>query len=1049
MGRLLQILGCALMLAAVSAAVGGAGRADAEILAPIARAIQAVVQAAANATASPSPTPSPTPTSTPKPSFHSGGGVLFNFSGSLALGETASASTVGAGVIFTPTPSPVASATPGPFPFQQAPTTTAQTQTNIGAGFSANASRRTATTMTQLTVPVGFSATGQSQLGLPQILYATPKYSLAYGIQPLLALGQLELGTTLRGVSFILPQRYGQTTYYTGPAFGANGETDRLDGILTQQTRGRALLEGGFVYAVGPDTGHAKTLDFGGAIAGPNVGFIGEGAYQVRSGGDADTHGLAAQIRLDDLGNDGQCSTSLRSIPDRFISFSAGEIYGDKYADVNCHDSRVPIYLDANWERAGDETFGVNQQTIETIGYSPSMRFGGLSFNYTRQNGSSEGEQFWSNTANASVQTQLFRTTALLGGSIQRSGAGPNEYDTRSMTASLHRQIDRRMAVGVTGQIQTQSQMIAGPTPAPSATPGITAPILGLQRGISFDITRAFSRTSIQLGETITRTLSSTSDAIQRTPLVNLTRQISPVIAITASLGYQTLHDSINPSSDGHTRIFAISLSAPFNYGNSAVTGRVDPRLPATITGRVLFASQNATGQGAAANLATFAGSGGVGNVIVTLDNRFVERTDLTGGFQFSFVQPGPHTISIDTSSVPAGYTASVPIQSVTLQGGQNATVSFVVGTFGGVTGHVYGAETNGNPAPLQNVELRVDNGAYAQTDRSGAYSFGGLTPGPHEITVIPQSVPASADFAAADLTQKVTVVKGGYATADFHAQLLGSIAGTILYAKDMGAEANHGVLNAYVVAEPGEHAAIDEDDGTFIIDDLPAGDYTISVDPETISQGLGAAPDSVSVHLAPGEHYSGILFSIGQFEKKVVFSLMSGSATPAPAVPFVHLSETRLPPRGTTAIEINAPDSVSDVSAEAFGKRVALTYDKSSGKWAGQIEVPEGTHTGQYPITGSARGMKVDDATLTVDPKLPLVIVQFAPRVIGATTTVRARFLVDVHAGDRITWSDGAETILDKPITGRVFTFRKDLTLLPLHGLLLTPKGPIPIELL
>ncbi|MGB6985335.1 MAG: hypothetical protein WBD74_05075 [Candidatus Aquilonibacter sp.] len=1051
MGRLLQILGCVLMLAAVSAVVGGADRADAEILAPIARAIQVAVAAVTGpaASAAPSPTPLPSPSPGPKPKLRGGGGILFDFSGSLSLGDTSSANSVGAGVIFTPTPSPNASATPGPFPFQPTTQTTTNNQAAVGAGFNAAVSRRTATTMTALTLPFGFSGTGQSAVGVPQFIYSTPKYSLGYGVQQLLALGQLELGSTLRGFSFILPQRYGQTTYFTGPAYGANDEIVRLDGILVQQARGRALLEGGFVYANGPTTGRAATLDFGGAITGPNIGLIGEGAWQTRAGGDADTHGLAFQLRLDNTAKDGQCSTSLRSVPDRFVSFSAGEIYGDKYADVNCHDSKVPLYLDANWERTGDETFGVNQQTVETIGYSPSMRFGGLSFNLTRQDGSSTGIPFSSNTGTVSLQTTLFHTIALIGGQFQRSMSGGNSYDTQGMTASLRRSIFRHTSVGITGQIQRQSQLIAGPSPAATATPFIGGPVLGLQKGISFDITQSFKKTTIQFGETITRTISDSSDALQRTPLVNLTRQISPVIAITTSFGYQTLHDSLNPASDGKSRVFAISLSAPFSYGNSNVSGRVDPRLPATISGHVLFVGENVTGQGAASNFATFAGSGGVGNVVVTLDDKYVERTDLSGGFQFSFVSPGPHQISIDTTSIPHGFTVSTPIQNITVQGGQAATVAFTVGTFGGVAGHVYGVDASGNPYPLENVELRVDNGTYAQTDRSGEYAFGGLAPGAHEVTVIPQSIPASADFAPADLTQKVTVAKGGYTSLDFHAQLLGSIAGTILFAKDMDKDAGRPVENVYVVAEPGEHAAINTDDGSFIIDNLPAGDYTVSVDPETIGTGLGAAPESVTVHLAAGEHYSGILYTVGRFEKKVVFSLLSGSATPAPAVPVVHLSEARLPPRGTTNVAINAPEDAKDVTAEAFGKRVALAYDKGSAKWVGEVEVPEGTHAGAYPVAGSGHGLTVTGATLTVDPKLPLVIVQFAPRIVGATTTVRARFLVDVHAGDKITWSDGTTTVLDKPITGRVFTFRKDLTLLPLHGLLLTPKGAIPIELL
>jgi hypothetical protein len=1048
MGRLLQILGCVLMLAAIGLAAGGS-RADAEILAPIARAVQAAVQAAAGASGASSAAPSPTPTPTPKAKIEQHGGpLMFNVSGSLSLGESSTTGTFGQTGFFTPTPGPNGTPSPGPFPFQQT-STTSQTAADVGAGFTADVSRRTATTMTDLKIPFGFSANGESVAGVPQFLYSTPKYSLGYGAQQLLALGQLQLGQTLRGFSFILPQRYGQATFYEGPALGPSQETDKLFGVLDQQVRGRALYEGGFTYADGPLIGKTKMLEFGTAMALHNLSLIAEGAWQTRSGGDGSPHGVAAQIRLDDQGANGGCSTSLRGVPDQFVTFSAGEIYSDRYADFSCHSARVPVFFDANYEKTGDSVFGVTEQRVETISYAPTPKFGGLSYSFTRQDANSAGEIVWSNLGTVSLATQFLHTTALIGGQFQHSFDDGATNNTQSILASLRRPISHTLSIGVTGQIQKSTQTSAAFTPF-----GGFGPTAGLQRGISFDVAQQWKKTTVQLGETITQTVSDTSDAIQRTPLINLTRRISPVISVTTSLGYQILHDRLNPASDGRSRVFAIALTAPFTYGNTSITGRVDPRLPATISGKVTIAGSNATGSGANSNFATFGNSGGgVGNVLVTLDNKYVQRTDVSGDFQFSFISPGQHQVTIDNSSIPPGFTASNPVQTITVQGGQAATVSFAIGTFGGILGHVYGTDPNGNPMPLSNVQLRVDGGTYAQTDQSGAFGFGGLSAGQHVVTVIPQSIPASADFAAEDLVRKVSVSDGRYATLDFHAQLLGSIAGTIVYAKDMDKQAGLGVLNAYVVAEPGEHAAIDEDDGSFIIDNLAAGDYTISVDPETIKAGLGAAPDSVTVHLAPGEHYSGIQFLVGQFEKKVVFSILSGgSAAPAPAVPTMRLSETRLPPRGTTTVAISAPADAKDVSATAFGKRVALAYDKELEKWLGEVEVPERTSAGQYPVDGSIAGTAVSpNATLTVDPKLPLVIVQFLSHTnaVGQTATIRARFLVDVHAGDKITWEDGTQTVLGKPVSGRVFTFQKLLTLLPLHGLLLTPKGPIPIELL
>jgi hypothetical protein len=860
----------------------------------------------------------------------------------------------------------------------------------------------------------------------------------------------------LRGVELVLPQRYGQATYYEGPALGPNQETDMVEGVLMQQARGSALYEGGFTSAVGPATGKMKMFEFGGATALHTLSVIAEGAWQSRSGGDGSPHGIAVQLRLDDLGKNGECSTSLRGVPDQFVSFSSGEIYSDRYVDLNCHSSVVPVFVDTNYEKTGDAIFGVTTQRVSTISYSPTPKFGGLSFSFTRQDANSEGEELWSNTGTVSLATQFLRTSALIGGQFQHSVDDGAVNETQSILASLRRPLGGHLSIGLSGQIQKSTQISAPPSPDATATPfGSLIPVVGLQKGISFSIAQQWKKTQVQIGETITRTISDTSDALQRTPLINVTQRISPVISVTTSLGYQTLRDSLNPAANGRSRVFSIALSAPFTYGNTSVSGRVDPRLPATISGKVLLSGSNATGAGANSNFATFGNSGGgVGNVLVTLDNRYVQRTDVSGSFQFAFVPPGQHQITIDNSSIPRGFTASNPVQTITVQGGQAATASFYIGTFGGILGHVYGTDSSGNPMPLSNVQLRVDGGTYAQTDNSGAYGFGGLSAGDHTVTVIPQTIPASADFAPEALVRKVSVSDGRYTSLDFRAQLLGSISGTIVYAKDMDQQAGGGVLNAYVVAEPGEHAAIDEDDGSFIMDNLLAGDYTLSVDPETIKAGLGAAPESVTVHLAPGEHYSGIQFLVGRFEKKVVYSLLSGGGGGAspPTVPTMRLSETRLPPRGTTTVTISAPADAQDVSATAFGKRVALAYDKEVEKWLGEIEVPVHAVAGPYPVEGSVHGTAISpNAILTVDSKLPLVTVQFLSHTnaLGQTATIRARFLVDVHEGDKITWEDGTQTVLGKPVSGRVFTFQKQLTLLPLHGLLLTPRGPIPIELL
>ena len=1018
---------------------------------------------------SPTPAPSPTPTPSPLPKptppatrTARGGPVSFELNGNLSLGRTTTSSTFGSGGFFnTPTPSPGVTPSPGPFPFQNA-TTTTQSTNQVGAGLSAQLTRRTATTLTSLQIPIGLTIDGKSTFALSSLLYSTPKYSLGYGQQPLNALGQLQLGSTLRGFSLIRPERYGQITYYEGQAYGANSELVDLEGFLSQQVRGTWFLEDGLIYTPGgPVTGKSKTFLVGVATAHGDIGIQDEAAYQIRSGGDTSPHGFADQFRLDDYGKKGSgCTTTVRSVPNGFVSFGAGEVFGDRYLDIGCHGSKIPFATDVSWETTGNSDTGVDKQRLMSLSYVPAFRFGGVSLSVQHQDANSSGSVLTSNAITTSLSTTLFGTNLSASGNALNSDNSGTQQQTRSLLASISREVGH-FNIAVNGQVQVQSQFglptdsasdSSSSTPEPVATP-----FVGIQRGFSFSISRSWRKTAIQFGETYTRTFSEQSDAIQRTPLINLTRQISPAISIATSLGFQDLTDPRNPTANGRTRIFSISLNAPFSYGNGIVTGRIDPRLPATIVGRVLLTTPT-SGSGAALNIGTLGGSGGIGNVIVTLDGKTVERTDLTGGFQFSFVTPGVHTVTINTGTIPPGFTASSPVQTVELKGGQQTQLAFNVSTLGGILGHVYGEMIDGFAPPLAHVKLVVDgNSTYtAETDVTGAFGFGGLSPGQHVVTVIENSVPATATFATEDLKRTVSVSNGRYTDLDFHAQALGSIEGEIVFANDMSGSVDYkpgeGVPNAYVVAEPGEHAAIDDFDGSFVLDNLPAGDYTVSVDPETIPDpSLGAAPDSVSVHLEPGERYKGLRFLVGHTEKKVVFSLLSGNAPPVlPSA--VRLGESKLPPRGTTAVSINAPASAKGVSVTFLGKVMALAYDKATAAWAGEIEVPPGTVAGKYKVEGNAGVPAIPaSATLTVDPSLPLVIVSYEPKrpPLQTQVLVRARFLVDVHAGERITWQDGDVTILGKPLSGRVFTFRKRITALPLHGLLLTPAGNLPIELL
>jgi hypothetical protein len=232
------------------------------------------------------------------------------------------------------------------------------------------------------------------------------------------------------------------------------------------------------------------------------------------------------------------------------------------------------------------------------------------------------------------------------------------------------------------------------------------------------------------------------------------------------------------------------------------------------------------------------------------------------------------------------------------------------------------------------------------------------------------------------------------------------------------------------------------------LLDNLPAGTYTVDVDPETVPEDTGNVGGAQTVTVGPGQNITGIRFVVGRKLKNIVFSLKSSESSAAS----ISLSESVLPPGGATAIAVDAGTPAKRVTATAFGKSFALTYDKSRGRWVGMVEVPLTASAGTSAIIADIEGSQssTTSADLKIDPSVPIATFTMTPRhpARGQYALVRARFLADVHPGTTIRWLDGQVTKLSRPITGRVYQFTVKISEQPLHGQLLTSLGELPITL-
>jgi hypothetical protein len=962
-------------------------------------------------------TPAPeirTPVSAPRPaatapSVQHGGPLTFSLTGNLTFGEQSYASTRGD------------ASSPGGL------TSSGVSQATNNAGLMVQLERRTGTTTLNLGMPIGVSSSRRMNAGDVQAGYYTPHFGLQYVSQPLSALGSVPLGSTLAGLSLILPMRGGDMTLYEGGGYLDQNSRARVYGVRARTLLGRDLIELGALRAARNDgLGGFDSLVAGFASSRGEWDQLFEGAVQRPYGKSGHSVVSAYQYRAD-YGSGGAYSTlAVKHISNGFTSVGTGVISGDDQIAAGFRTDAIAVQELFDKSGAGGSPTKSRQGSFSYFKPFGRDRNVTTMWSLNEQRSESGDQIVWLGGAGVQVGGSVGNLSALAGVQATRSTSnfssplasvtyqGMFQEPLGPYLAQLEYQHSRQIADG--------SFMKVG------------------QAQIS--LTRQWGLTALTLSDQLTHTRTLTSDSVQTAPLLTLSRRLSSVVTLALTYGLQTTRDALNPASNGRTRMFNVQVTAPFGLGNGLVQGRPNPRLPATISGSVI---NDIGDQGAYAGQVT----NGVGNVMVVLDNTQVQRTDLSGRFQFNFVPPGHHTLQVELASLPRGVTPDQPVAGIDVLGGQQGQVIFHIGTYGGVQGHVFGRDADGRPVPVPGVALTIDKtGGFATTGPDGAYGFGRLPAGPHVVDVQVNSLPATVTLPQDMLSQKVIVRNGEIATADFTASPLGSIAGKILFDSSLAPEHQGGVWNAYVVAEPGDFAAIADVDGSFLLDNLPAGTYTLDLDPDTLPADTGNMGTAQSVTLKPGDHLEGVEFRVGRKFKAVVFTLKSDAVSAAT----MAVRDPVLPPGGATEISVDAGPDAKSVTAAAFDTKIPLAYDRARKKWIGTLIVPLQAAPGTSTIIADVAGPEkaTASADVKIDPGMPIATFVLTPHrpMRGQYVQVRARFLADVHPGDSIRWLDGQVTKLGQPLTGRVFEFTVKISVQPMHGQLLTRQGRLPITL-
>jgi hypothetical protein len=898
----------------------------------------------------------------------------------------------------------------------------AQGSENYGSALTVGAERRTERTSLSVTSAFGYGG-GTFSAGSLIAGYRTPGYGLSYGQVTGPSDSQLQIGGFARGVGLAVPLRNGDLNLLAATATQADRTTYRVYGLRRNwNALGGAFSAGGYLGTAEQGGGRQTIADFGyrryGAklstqteIAVSSTRGVGEvvDATHIATAFQADLQGkntfTTLGVRYDPAGFqtltgalDGGLSAELavRRHSERLGDLDLSLGHTDQRIDSDVqHDDRATLSGSKSWAHAGVQylvglegtRFGGGNSINRTAALTLTQSLRGLSLFETFQQASVSG----STGSARQNQFTLGASRQLLGGSAAYQFARNGSTSGGSTGTSVAQTFSYRRSIGSKLDLQ---------------------------------FTQGFQTT--------------TNDGGVPTRLVDtglsIVRRLSPVVAVQVS--GNVFHQT--GLGGGHGSAISASLVGPFGFGQPRDGyGRANPNLPAVIRGLVTY-STSAT---------PFAYNApairGYNNALVVLDGRISQRTDSSGAFEFRFVSQGTHTIRIDPATISPGLVSDREYATLKVLGGQTATIQFNVGNFAGIAGTVSATDSNGVKRGLPDVGIAVDGIQAVMTAPDGRYQVGRLSPGAHTIQIVEATVPSTVAFTG-ERKRTVTVTPGTTTPLDFAAAPLGSITGTVVAPADGGFGALVGLKNVYVVAQPGEHAVITEDDGSFVLANLPAATYTVTVDPDTVPDGLSvlSGPDG-PLSLGGGGALSGIIFKLGAGAKEVVYTYSDGRR-----VPLQITTEPAIVPPGAV-LRVTARTNAKDVKdlvveSDVFGG-FPLRLD-ARGLWSGTVIVPA-LVKGDYALSVTAHRKDVTDgATLVpVDPRIPLFTALMSPRnpEPGHTVRVTLKSLAPIAEGDAVLFEDGYKVLLPKP-SGRLFAF--DIRLwrkgLPYAASVVTKRG-------
>jgi len=240
---------------------------------------------------------------------------------------------------------------------------------------------------------------------------------------------------------------------------------------------------------------------------------------------------------------------------------------------------------------------------------------------------------------------------------------------------------------------------------------------------------------------------------------------------------------------------------------------------------------------GTVSGVVTIEGTGASG-VTVELSSGQTATTDASGAYSFTDVSTGAYTVSI--SNLPSDATFSSTSQGATISSaGQVVTVNFD-GDFVR-TSAILGSVAAGGSG-LEGVTVSIGGGNTTTTDVNGQYAFTGLRAGDYTVSI---SGFDAVQYTFAETSKDVTVGTGESQSVPFQGTLAANavISGSLFIDENpddgiysTASEEKLAVEGITVTATDGTIPVFDttttDANGDFQFTDLPAGFYSVEIDP-------------------------------------------------------------------------------------------------------------------------------------------------------------------------------------------------------------------------